>query len=210
MSPDEDPYTYPGTNVLRNNFDIRDAHDLRETEYELTQQRLLEPLPEITLTTAGYQNLHRHIFGDLYPWAGELRTVNIAKDGSLFAIPQFLRKEMDNRFDAMRADVRLVSTKLDEFIAGAAEHINEINARHPFREGNGRTQRALLEVIARRAGYRLLADKIKPDAWMQASIAGFRDADHQPMCRVLRDALEVDQHVDVPPASISGKLPDAN
>lgn len=180
---------YPGTDVLRNHFDIRDPQDLREAEYEHTRQRLSEPLPPFDLTLASYQALHRHIFQDIFPWAGELRTIDIAKGGSYFASARYLQGELDKCFAAMRNDARLPSPDQEQFLAAAAEHLNEINARHPFRDGNGRTQRALLEVLAERFGHRIEIEKIDPDKWIEASIIGFHKADHTPMQDVLRKAF---------------------
>lgn len=185
----EDPYTYPGTNTLRNRFGIKNSARLAKVEAAFTNQRMSEPLPDIALTSAGYKALHKHLFQDVYAWAGTLRTVEIAKDNSFFALTQFLARELDACFDAIRKDVRLKSGNIDAFIDGAAEHINELNARHPFREGNGRTQRALLEILADRAGHHLAMDKIEPARWNEASIAGFHKADHQPMKDLLRDAV---------------------
>ena len=185
----EDPYTYPGTNTLRNRFGIKNSARLAKVEAVLTKQRMSEPLPDIALTAAGYKALHRHIFRDVYAWAGTLRTVEIAKGNSFFAPTQFLARELAGCFEAMRKDARLKSKDVDVFIDGAAEHINELNARHPFRDGNGRTQRALLEILAERAGHRLEMERIEPARWIEASIVGFRKADHRPMRDVLGQAI---------------------
>jgi cell filamentation protein len=193
MSSDgaDDPYVYPSTQTLRNNFDIRDPDRLQEVEVEYSQQRLTEPAPRIDLTPAGYGALHRHVFGDVYPWAGEMRTVHMSKGNDVFCAPQFLPVEMAKCFAALRAGRRLTSRDPERFAEAAAEHINEINARHPFREGNGRVQRLLLDILAERAGYHLAVDRIDPQAWNEASVIGFRTADHAPMRDVLRAALIV-------------------
>jgi cell filamentation protein len=195
MSDNDDPYLYPGTDVLKNTFGIKDAPALKTVEYELTRLRMREELPKVPLTVEGYRALHKHIFQDVYPWAGTIRTVNLAKGESVFAPPRFLGSEMDKCFESVRKDERLLSRDLDEFAKASAEHINEINARHPFREGNGRTQRALLEILADRAGHHLAIDRLDPQRWNAASITGFREADHEPMQNVLKHALseEVDR-----------------
>lgn len=102
----EDPYTYPGTNTLRNRFGIKNAARLAKVEAVFTNQRMSEPLPDIALTSAGYKALHKHLFQDVYAWAGTLRTVEIAKGNSFFAPTQFLARELDGCFDAIRKDVR--------------------------------------------------------------------------------------------------------
>jgi len=191
-APDRgDPYLYPGTTVLRNRFNIRDPDLLEQVERQLVAEALIRPAPGIALTPAGYARLHKHLFGDVYPWAGEMRSVHMSKGNDVFCAPQFRALEMARCFAAVRADRRLRSRDPERFLEAAAEHVNEINARHPFREGNGRTQRLLLEFLAERAGYHLAIDRIDPQGWNKASIIGFRDADHAPMQDVLRVALVV-------------------
>lgn len=85
--PFEDPYTYPGTGVLRNLLGIRDKDELNEAEYRLTwarrQQLYRQPI-QGSFDLAHLQAIHRHLFQDLLDWAGELRTVNISKADSDF------------------------------------------------------------------------------------------------------------------------------
>jgi cell filamentation protein len=88
---DDDPYVYPGTSVLRNHFEIRDAAELAELEAAISAGRIAQLEREFIsgdYDTAHLEAVHRKIFGDLYPWAGELRTVKIAKGESMFALPQ--------------------------------------------------------------------------------------------------------------------------
>jgi cell filamentation protein len=139
------PYCYPGTNVLINKEDILAADDLEQFERLATAQRLREGLPSVPLTVDGYCELHRHIFQDVYQWAGKFRTVDISKGGHLFCRPAFIAGQMDERFKAIRQGL-LQNLTEDEFVARAADHLCELNAIHPFREGNGRTMRAFLEV----------------------------------------------------------------
>jgi cell filamentation protein len=76
------PYVYPGTNVLRNHFGIRDATELAEREAAHSAIRIAELERRFIpgdYDTAHLRAVHRKIFGDLYPWAGELRTVKVAK-----------------------------------------------------------------------------------------------------------------------------------
>jgi cell filamentation protein len=68
-----DPYVYPGTNVLINKEGIRDKAELDQFERVMTAVRLREGVPEVALTTDGYRAIHRHIFQEVYRWAGEFR-----------------------------------------------------------------------------------------------------------------------------------------
>jgi cell filamentation protein len=77
-----DPYVYPGTNVLRNLRDIRDPEEFSEVEGIATTRRITELARHPILgnfDTRHLQSIHRHIFQDVYQWAGEFRTVDIAK-----------------------------------------------------------------------------------------------------------------------------------
>jgi cell filamentation protein len=92
----DDPYVYPGTDVLRNRLDLRDAADLAEREAAISAIRIAQL--ERRRILGGYdlahlQATHRVIFGDVYPRAGELRTVRIRKGGDLFALPEHIELE---------------------------------------------------------------------------------------------------------------------
>ena len=168
----DDPYCYPGTNVLINKEDIRAADDLEQFERLATAQRLREGLPSVPLTVDGYCELHRHILQDVYQWAGKFRTFDISKGGHLFCRPAFIAGQMDERFKAIRLGL-LQNLTEDEFVARAADHLCELNAIHPFREGNGRTMRAFLEVAGRRAGHAIHVEHIEVAAWVAASRESF-------------------------------------
>jgi cell filamentation protein len=78
----DDPYIYPGTNVLCNRLNIRDVADFAEREAALGAIRIAQLERRFihgNYDLAHLQATHRHIFGDVYPWAGELRTVRISK-----------------------------------------------------------------------------------------------------------------------------------
>src|SRR3546814_5440208 len=79
----------------------------------------------------------------LYDWAGQDRTVNIAKGGSSFAAVPYVARELDKRFADMGAQSGFLGLPRDEFFDRLGDHINEINAIHPFLEGNGRTMRQI-------------------------------------------------------------------
>jgi cell filamentation protein len=184
-----DPYVYPGTDVLRNKENIRDARELEAFERTATANRM-ETLPDNTpITAEGYREIHRYIFQDVYDWAGKVRTVDIAKDDDLFCRAVYVDQELAKRFEAIRAEDGLRGLSVESFVARAAEHISELNAIHPFREGNGRTQRAFLFVLGRQAGHEVDLAKIDPCAWNDASRESFRTGDSMPMRDVIADAV---------------------
>ena len=184
-----DPYTYPGTDTLRNRLGITDEKTLTEAERRLTQARGAEAARLTFPATAdGYRSLHRHLFQDLYDWAGQDRTVNIAKGGSSFAAVPYLARELDKLFADARAKEGFRGLPRDEFFDRLGNHINEINAIHPFREGNGRTMRHHAAQLARDAGHPIRIATIDKTAWMEASRHGFLTGDHRGMTAVLAGA----------------------
>lgn len=184
-----DPYTYPGTDTLRNKLGITDDKTLTEAERRLTQARGAEAARlTFPATAEGYRALHKHLFQDLYEWAGQDRTVNIAKNGSSFAAVPYLARELDKLFADMDSRNGLRGLPRDEFFDRLGNHINEINAIHPFREGNGRAMRLHAAQIAREAGHPIRIAAIDKDAWMEASRHGFLTGDHRRMATVLATA----------------------
>ena len=96
-----DPYCYPGTAVLK----IFRALVIRQPdgfETLITAQRAEEPLPRGRLGYAHYLAIHRHLFQDVFAWAGRLRSVRIAKGGSMFCYPEHIDGEMSNCSPAWR------------------------------------------------------------------------------------------------------------
>ena len=173
-----DPYTYPGTETLRNRLGLTDEKTLIEAERRLTQARGAEAARLTFPATAdGYRALHKHLFQDLYDWAGQDRTVNIAKGGSSFAAVPYVARELDKRFADMGAQSGFRGLPRDEFFDRLGDHINEINAIHPFREGNGRTMRHHAAQLAREAGHPIRIAAIDKDKWMEASRHGFLTGD---------------------------------
>ena len=132
------------------------------------------------------QHLHRHIFQDVFEWAGKLRTVDLAKDGNVFCRPQFIESAAADIFRDLAAKRHLRDLPRTEFVAAAGELLSAVNSLHPFREGNGRTQRAFLSRMAAQAGWRIDWTLLDPERNITASVAPFR-GDDRPMVELLND-----------------------
>ncbi|WP_366509292.1 Fic family protein [Mesorhizobium sp.] len=167
---EDDPLCYPGTTVLRNILDIHDQAKLDEFELALFLTRADEAFPSGDLDYSHYRALHRHLFQDVYAWAGEPRTIRIGKDGNWFCYPEYIETEMRRVFAELSAASHYVGAKPEIFAAGVAHVLAEINAIHPFREGNGRTQLAFLAILTDNAGYEFDDDKLERDRVMKAMI----------------------------------------
>ena len=187
----EDPYVYPGTQVLRNRFGIHDPDELARRENDASTARQLEL--QANPLSGGYDlshllALHRHIFGDVYAWAGEIRTVPIAR-GDLFALPQHIEPYLTEVLSRLPAENYLRGLPRETFVDRLAHYLAEINSVHPFREGNGRAQRALVGQLAQQAGYRIAWSGLDPRRNIDASQAAHR-GNNQPLRAALHELTE--------------------
>jgi cell filamentation protein len=122
------------------------------------------------LTTAPYTGT---FFKTFMQWAGNVRNMRISKEGSMFCYPEHIDGEMRKLFGALRESKYLQGLTPDEFARKAAHFLSELNAIHPYREGNGRTQLALLTLLAERAGHPLTLDNLDPTAMLAAMVTSF-------------------------------------
>lgn len=170
--PTSDPYIDPGSGVLRNKLGITDARRLDQVERDITRLRSAEldrnPIAG-KFDLAHLQAVHQHIAGDVYSWAGEIRTVELAKGDSMFARSDRIVPEAAKVFDKLRDDNHLKGMFTDQFVRAAAHHFSNVNALHPFREVNGRAQIALFRQMASEAGKQLSFSAIKPHQWIEAN-----------------------------------------
>ena len=169
----DDPYAYPGTSVLRNRLDIRDAGILDAFEVEVFTLRAEEPLPHGTFDPAHYCSIHHHLFQDVYEWAGQYRTVRTSKGGNAFCYPEHISAQMDALFRSIRGGESFADKTRSEFLREVARFLGELNAIHPFREGNGRAQLAFLGLIGATAGQPFAFERIDSNAFLQAMIESF-------------------------------------
>ena len=169
-----DLYVYPGTTVLINLHDIRDQKKLDQYELMLYTAQARQPLPTGQFDYAHLRAIHRHFFSTLYAWAGEERTVDIAKGDTLFAHYPYIASASQKLFNQLNNEVFLRNSDKNAFCKRLSYYFNEINAIHPFREGNGRTQRAFCDLLAKQANYTLDWTKTTTPDYIQASIEGFQ------------------------------------
>lgn len=147
---------YPGTSVLINKFDIRDEEKLNEIESVISSARYAEWLnaPQAaTFDFKHYKAIHRFLFSDLYDWAGSVRTVDISKKGTLFTPVKDIEKQASLIFMRLWKHNFFKGLSHDGFVEEIVDFYCTTNILHPFREGNGRTQRVFLTQLIRSAGY---------------------------------------------------------
>jgi cell filamentation protein len=188
-----DPYSYPGTDVLRNKLGIRDQATLSQKEYELSSVRILE-LRESPLRgrfdLKHLQAIHEFVFQDVYEWAGQLRTINISKGTTSFAAADRIESYGDKVLKTLASEQYLVGLDKVNFVERLAHFYAEWNSLHPFREGNGRATREFIAELSRNAGYELDQTRIdnQKGQWNFAAQRSFH-ADLGPIAKVFMASI---------------------
>jgi cell filamentation protein len=185
----DDPYLYPGTSVLRNLLGTSDPDFLDKQERALVALRMQRNVPRGAFDLKHLRAIHRHLFQDVYDWAGELRTVEISKGRQQFQFRKFIETGMADVYGRLARSRFLKGRTAAAFAGEAAVIVGDINYIHPFREGNGRTQLQYLKQLAQEAGHPLDLTQIKGPDWIAASVASHA-AEYQPMAQVIAGALK--------------------
>jgi cell filamentation protein len=180
-----DDFLWPGTTVLRNKLDLRDQDQLEVAERGLAAGRIVQCRTVVPPVVTGAFDV---VFQDVYEWAGQLRPVGLARPGVTFCRPELL--------ESFGADIA-AGIKRKDFLRGldggqfaelAGEVLGDLNALHPFREGNGRTQRVFMELLAAQAGHVIVWPADMADRNTDASIASFR-GDSSGLAALIGDSL---------------------
>ena len=164
---------YPGASVLVNKFDIQDEAKLNEVESVLASVRNAEWLSTPRADSFDfdhYKAIHYFLFSDLYDWAGQVRTVNISKKGTRFCPAVEIEEQAALAFQRLKDHDYFKGLPYDEFVEEIVDFYCTTNTLHPFREGNGRTQRAFLTQLVRHAGYDINWAEVDADLLMIATI----------------------------------------
>lgn len=145
-------YTYidPVSGLLKNLLNISDYEVLLFVESSAVSKRLQELFknPIKIKGTSSLLEIHHYLFQDIYAWAGKVRTVNISKDGK----PFFDGERFSSAFqyiDSLIEEYRTIDpSNFAEIAKALASILDHVNFLHPFREGNGRTQREFIRLLA--------------------------------------------------------------
>lgn len=168
-------YCYENTDVLINKLGIRDNEQLHAAERKLASIKISDicvvPVKG-NFDLKHLQSIHKAIFLDIYSWAGKIRNVDIAKS-NLFCRAQFIDSYSKEIFGRLKQDKYLIGMDKRQAIEKLAEYMGDINALHPFREGNGRTQRQFIMYLAKATGINLDFSKTDADQMMNASLKSF-------------------------------------
>ncbi len=168
-----DPYTDAETGVMYNRFGIKDKGTLQRVESTISYVKSFEfvhtPIRG-RFDLNHMKDIHKKLFGDVYEWAGEIRSIDITKGGCLFAYHHQIESYAPKITQKLAKEQYLRGLGAYDFSQRAGYYMGEINALHPFREGNGRTQREFMGQLAREAGYNINWGGITREEMTKASI----------------------------------------
>lgn len=182
---------YPDTKCLVNYFNIKDKQKLKRVELFCANARTCELFlknEEKAFTFSYLMEIHEALFGDVYPSAGAIRYEEVTRRTE-FCRPQNIEKMADEIFTKLSNDKYL--TKVDDrsaFINDLAYYMGEIEALHPFRDGNGRTARFFFYKLMKNAGYEVLWSECDSNRSLEANIAAI-DGEYEPLINVLEEVV---------------------
>lgn len=192
----QDPYLDKASGILRNRLGITDQAELDRAEATLALVRSLELVKQPVdgrYDLAHLQEIHARLFGDVYDWAGQIRTVDISKGDTRFANFQQIESYAPEIFKPLHREQLLRALDVDTFCQRAGHYLGELNVLHPFREGNGRSIREFVGQVARGAGYAIDWKGVDRADMIRASIEAY-EGDSTRMASLIRTNIcDLDQ-----------------
>ena len=187
-------YCYPGTDVLKNKLGIKDNNALTIAEREITSIKLLMlynmPITKI-FNFDTLCKIHKIIFEDIFEWAGLIRHGDfLSKGNSIFCRGQYIEENAKTIMENLQKEKTLCGLNKSMFIERMAYYMGEINALHPFREGNGRTCREFFRQLSFNANYILDFGKTKNEKLLIADIEAF-NGHYDKLIKILERAISV-------------------
>lgn len=201
-------YTLKDGLTLKNKLGAADYHTLEAAETDFVRNRLWDFMsgqgPKGNFDAAYLKAIHRHLFQDVYEWAGHTRDERVRLSDGTIATEPVLRKpegkpflegariakSLDGIFRRLADENYLRGLPREEFAIRAADLMVDLNGVHPFREGNGRTQRVFMEELAREAGHTLDFSVVSRERMIQASITAHEHGDPAMMRRLFVEISE--------------------
>lgn len=171
-------YCYDGSDVLINKLDIKDKALLQKYEAKIVAAKLLALRKNGIIGNFDIEhlkNIHKYLFEDVYPFAGNFRTENIAKGVFRFAEWEYIESELTNLMNKLKTENFLADFDKNDLSERLAFYLSELNVLHPFREGNGRTTREFIRELALKNNYILNLKKVNPKDFLNASIKSIVD-----------------------------------
>lgn len=170
MEKSKSGYCYKNSPVLINKLDIRDEEELMRAERDFVSLRAFELTEKPLKGNFDFEHLkkiHKYLFQDIYSWAGDIRTCEIAK-ADLFCLSGYIDTCAQDIFNQLKRERYFTKYSDDETLNKLVYLLGDINALHPFREGNGRTQRFFIESLSRINGIDLDLTRVSKEEMTSA------------------------------------------
>ncbi|WP_315915602.1 Fic family protein [Arthrobacter sp. lap29] len=176
----------PISGILRNLVGAKTNTELAAIEADLVAARLIQLRDSVSIEPTRdlleFQAIHRHLFGDIYPWAGQIRTTDLARPGNEpFCPVHLIERAAANTARELHDDASMQGLGHVDFVAKLSYYYDGFNHIHPFREGNGRTQREFWNRVAADAGWFIDWSKVHGDQLNEASRIAREFQDYKPL-----------------------------
>lgn len=191
-----DPYLDEHSGILKNRFGITDQAELDRVEATFGLVRAYELVENPVagrFDLAHLQAIHKRLFGDVYEWAGEIRTVDISKGQTRFANFQQIESYAPEITRPLQREQLLRGLNIDTFSERAGHYLGELNVLHPFREGNGRATREFVGQLARGASYAVDWSSIERSELIQASIEAYEGSSKRLAGLIRASLVDIDK-----------------
>jgi len=177
---------------LKNKLGIKNEDALTNAEKEITSIKLLMLYNMPIMDKFDFDNLcniHKIIFSDIYDWAGKIRKGDFfSKGNSIFCRGKYIPESANKIFSEIFNENYLKGLKKHIFIERMAYYMGEINALHPFREGNGRSLREYFRQLSINANYILDFSETNKEKLLQADIEAF-NGKYNELIKILDKAI---------------------
>ena len=194
----QDSYIDQNSGCLRNLLGIKDSEELSRLETALVLNRCYElelasfdssdRVVDKTFDFDHLKGIHKHLFQDVYEWAGQARHVDISKGETRFLPHSLIERGAYTVFSELKDQNYLKGLEPGDFSKYAGYYLGEINHIHPFREGNGRTQREFINQLAHHNDYYIEWKNITQKQMVEASIEADR-GNIKPMAVLIHENL---------------------
>lgn len=171
-------YCYPNSSVLINKLNIHNQKQLQTYEAKITAAKLLALRQKGIIGNFDSDHLnsiHKYLFEDIYPFAGQYRNENIAKGVFRFAEWEYIEQELNRLLNNLKNENYLANLSKEDLAERLAFYLSELNVLHPYREGNGRTIREFIRELALKNNYIFDISKIPPSEFLDASMKSIVD-----------------------------------
>lgn len=174
-------YTYKNSDTLKNKLDIRDEKKLKKYETEMVAFKMStinKANIKRTYDEEHIKKIHRHLFDEVYNFAGEYRKENITKENFRFSEYEYIPDNIKLILNKIDID-KFKNISFEELIVFISQIMTDLNVLHPFREGNGRATREFIRELLEDLGYEINWFLIDYDDILKASIKAVVDETEQ-------------------------------